>query len=121
MKEINNLLYARFPGNLKTNVRIFFLKNSPNRLLTLPIKFESESVIVASTNPYSTWNILNSFPECQTRREPYYLVKHRADMMGMPLVTFVGCFCNFHNHEEVNEVHYYLPYERKAEDVLKML
>ena len=110
MNVLNNLLYRKFPGNKFKCVKVFHLNKGTSKLmLSLPIKYEAESVLIASINDYATSQILNSFPDCNVEEEQMYIVRHKAENIRMPLVTVVNSFCCIHNKEEVYEVHYYSP------------
>jgi len=109
MKELNNLLFRQFPGNNFKSVRIFTSKKNPLHMLTLPIKFEYESVLIASIDSYSTSQIRKSFPECRSKIYPFHVVKHLSKSLRMPVVTIVNTFCNPYTFEEIYEVNYYSP------------
>ena len=110
MNVLNNLVYRSFPGNYFKCVKMFHV-NTNNRKLTLslPIKYETDSVLIASINDYATSRISESFPHCIVEDEQMYIARHKAENMQMPLVTIVNSFCCLHSEEEILEIHYYSP------------
>jgi hypothetical protein len=110
MNILNNLLYRKFPGNNCKYIKVFHLHTNSNKLtLSLPIKNDTESVMIASLNDYATSQIIKSFPECSVEDEQLFLVNHKAEIMRMSLVTVVNVFCSLDTKQEVFEVHYFSP------------
>ena len=109
MKELNNLLFRPFPGDHFRQVRIFTSKKNPLQLLTLPIKFEKEYVMIATVEPYSALQIRKTFPECRSKVLPFHVVKNLSKAIRMPVVTIINSFCSAYTYEEIFEVYYYSP------------
>ena len=80
MNVLNNLVYRNFPGNYFKCVKMFHLHTNNTKLtLSLPIKHETESVLVASINDYATSRIIEAYPSCIVEDEQMFIVRHKRN------------------------------------------
>lgn len=109
-RQLNNMLYRKFPGNTYSNVNVFFkkdeLNNKSKHFLSLPIKSDVESVLICSINDYATSCIMETFPGCEIQEEPLHSAKYISRSLMIPIVVIINCFCSLHDKKEVIEVYY---------------
>ena len=122
MLTLNNILYRKFPGNNYKSVNLFHLKEViPKQYLSMPVKFNTESVIVASLNEYFTSRVCEQHLECSPGAEPMHIAKYLSEIMRMPILTVLNTYCTLHDKKEVYEVHFYVPPSVSVQEYLPFL